>query len=521
MEYLHTLWLSRAKEQPDAIAIEDSTGKYSYAQLSEEALICAQYLQAAGVKRSDRVVIVADTSFASIAILVGCSMSGAVFTVISPEVPLGRRETIIDDLNPAMIVIDLSAAGGSAQQAAEIGPVFKRFGITSKVVQRPQNESPVSSNLLTADPAYIVFTSGSTGRPKGIVMSHRAIVSFWRGLIDHMQLGKEKRYASLSPLQFDFALLDIGLCLASGATLILPNRNLLKKPEQFVNQLAGLGITHFSGVPTIWKLILQSASHSICRLNALERIVFAGEHFPAEHMCAIHDILEGVDFYNIYGQSESIACTFQVLDQTHFRSGKPHMPVGRGHRDMEMILIDDDEGDVINQPDTPGELYLKGPTLFSGYWNQPEQTKYRLIQNPKHSSYIDTVFRSGDICYFDKDGLFYFIGRKDNQIKVNGNRVELEEIESALNQFPDVANSCVLAINNGQGNELHAALVFKNYAEKIDVSGYESSLRAFLAADLPPYMMPKQYHFMNSIPVSENGKNNRKQLASKLGLDTK
>ncbi len=517
MDYLHTLWLSRAKEQPDAIAIEDTTGAYSYAQLSEKASFWFQYLQDKGMRRSDRLVLVADSSFAAIAVLIGCSRSGVVFTVISPEVPQGRRGTIIDDLDPAMVVFDSNKTDLPAQQAVEIDNVFKRFIIENKVAHRKQTESTVPSRPLTVDPAYIVFTSGSTGRPKGIVMSHRAIVSFWCGLIDHLQLGRDKRYASLSPLQFDFALLDIGLCLGFGATLILPNRSLLRKPEQFVNQIAGLGITHFSGVPTIWKLILQSASGSICKLNTLERIVFAGEHFPAEHMCAIHEILQDVDFYNIYGQSESIACTFQVLGPEYFRSKKSHMPVGRGHRDMEMLLIDD-EGNVITQPNVPGELHLKGSTLFSGYWNQPEQTECRLIQNPQHSHYIDTVFRSGDICYFDEDGLFYFIGRKDNQVKVNGNRVELEEIETALNRFPDVANSCVLAINNGQGNDLHAALVFKKHTEK-DTSGYESSLRTFLAADLPSYMMPKHYHFMNTIPVSENGKNSRKQLASTLGLD--
>lgn len=521
MDYLHSVWLSRAKEQPRAIAIEDVTGIYSYTQLTEQSLSWFQYLQNLRTKRGDRLVLVADSSFAAIAVLIACSMSGVIFTVISPEVPQGRRKAIIDDLDPVMVVLDTNTMDLMDQHDSfEIDTVFKRFIIENKVSDRALNEFITTSSLLSVDPAYIVFTSGSTGCPKGIVMSHRAIVSFWGGLIDHLQLSTDKRYASFSPLQFDFALLDIGLCLGSGATLVLPNRGLLRKPERLVNQMADLKITHFSGVPTIWKLILQSASGSIHKLNNLERIVFAGEHFPAEHMRAINDILPEVDFYNIYGQSESIACSFHVLKPKDFRSNKSHMPVGRGHRDMEMILIDED-GNVISKPSVPGELYLKGSTLFSGYWKLPEQTESRLIQNPQTTSYADTVFRSGDICYFDEDGLYYFIGRKDNQIKVNGNRVELEEIETALNRFPGVANSCVLAINNGHGNALHAALVFKTTTEKDskNLSEYESSLRSFLTADFPSYMLPKHYHFMNAIPVTENGKNDRKQLVNALGLE--
>lgn len=514
MKYLHSLWLSQVKEQPSAIAIEDMTGIYSYNQLSETSFLWSHYLKEMGLGHGDRLVLVGDASFASIAILIGCSILGVIFTVISPEVPLARREAIINDLEASQVVVD-TLSMDLIDQSIKTDGVFKRFIVQNNIAPQKELDAPPSRQL-TLDPAYIVFTSGSTGRPKGIVMSHQAIVSFWCGLIDDFQLGRSKRYASLSPLQFDFSLLDIGLCLGSGSTIVFPNRALLRKPEVFVDHIADLQVTHFSGVPTIWKMILQSASRSIYKLSTLERIVFAGEHFPGEHMCAINDVLKKVDFYNIYGQSESIACTFQVLSPEYFRSNRSHMPVGLGHRDMEMFLISE-EGDLITQNNMPGELHLRGQTLFSGYWKLPELSASRLIQNPKHNSYSDIVFRSGDICYFDEEGLYYFIGRKDNQIKVNGNRVELEEIETALNRFPDVTNSCVLAINNGQGNDLHAALVIKK-STKEDLCGYESLLRSFLTANLPSYMLPKHYHFLQIIPISENGKNNRQQLAMTLGL---
>ncbi len=515
MEYLHSVCLSQVHRRPAAIAIQDQTGIYSYSALAERAAAWSRQLQERGLRPGERIVLVADAGFDSIAALLGCSMSGLVFTVISPDVPPARRDLIVADLDPSAVLMDAHALDLASAQSDAENLLFERFQIRCRIAAAAGKRSGARCSL---DPCYIVFTSGSTGRPKGIVMSHRAVVSFWQGLIEHAQLDPAKRYASLSPLQFDFSLLDIGLCLGSGATLLLPNRALLRKPALLVEQLATWEATHFSGVPTIWKLILQSAPTSIRKLVKLERIAFAGEHFPVENMAAIHDMLPQIDFYNIYGQSESIACTFQVLGPQIFRSGQPHLPVGPGHRDMEMMLIDED-GKLVTQAGTPAELYLRGAPLFSGYWNNPEESARRLIQNPLHRSYSDPVFRSGDICYFDEAGLYYFIGRKDNQIKVNGNRVELEEIESALNRFPEVLNSCVLAVEDGAGHALHAALVVKNLRERQSAES-ESSMRSFLAAGLPAYMLPRHYHFLEAIPISENGKNDRKKLSNLLGLSS-
>lgn len=513
MNFLHSLWLSRVQESHSATAIEDVSGIYSYAQLAQSAKAWREQLQSVGLRQGDRLVLVADTSFDAISVLIGCSMAGVVFTVISPEVPAARREAIVDDLDPALILLDTKAPDLVEHgHSLALDMVAIRFAM-ARGVTSGSSAATEATELLTEDPAYIVFTSGSTGKPKGIVMSHRAIVSFWQGLIAHLQLSANKRYASFSPLQFDFALLDIGACLGSGATLVLPNRNLLRKPKELINQLAASGITHFSGVPTIWKLMLKSAPDAICKLNTLERILFAGEHFPAEHMCKIHDALPDVDFYNIYGQSESIACTFQVLTSADFRSDKPHMPVGQGHQDMALLLLDDDGKPVVCAGQM-GELYIRGSTLFSGYWRNPEQTAARLVQNPTHQDFVDTVFRTGDMCYRDEAGVYFFVGRKDNQIKIHGNRVELEEIEAALNRYPGVSNSCVI-VSGPAKDVLHAAVTpcVDHTAHTVDL---EDALRAFLAADLPAYMLPRHYHFMSDIPVSANGKNDRKLLAREL-----
>ncbi len=511
MQFLHQLWLQEDHWEAGQPAIVDSSGSYEPQHLREQTLQCAQWLLGCGALACDRLVIVADASFSSICLLAACSMIGATFTVISPEVPSGRRSAIVEELNPALVLVD--SVSVETPPGSALDPVFTRY--QCRCIGSPQVKR-YSTKPVDTDAAWIVFTSGSTGRPKGIVMSHAAVLSFWDGLIAHMQLPRSSRYASLSPLQFDFSLLDIGLCLGSGATLYLPNRMLLRKPSQLLKVLSQWGITHMSSVPTVWKLLLQLCGTQLDVLTTLRRIVFAGEHFPVEHMRSIHAQLPRVDFYNIYGQSESIACTFEILGPEYFLSDAPHAPVGKGHQAINMMLWDS-AGQRISAPGQVGELIISGLPLFSGYWNLPLETASRLIDDPEHPQFARRLFKTGDSCYFDAQGCFYFVGRRDNQIKVHGNRVELEEIERHLNAYEGISNSCVLPVTDGRETALHAVVVTPR--GRHSEASLESRLRLHLSNVLPGYMLPRKYHIRDAMPVTANGKNDRQILMSLLALD--
>lgn len=513
MKFLHDIMLAKTGTRGACLAIVTRQTFWTYAEFQGAVDLFSTYLQKMGAGLEDRILITADTTPEAIALITACSKVGATFTVISKGTPALRVKTIIDELDPSAI---LSQEVSQENQAYEsFGIPSGRFtledGITFALCPNFRGNG-LRTRRLDIDLAYILFTSGSTGVPKGIAMSHLATVSFLRGLIEEYGLPEGERYATSSPLQFDYALLDIGLCLGSGGTLILPSLALIRKPGLLAEELRSLEVKHFSGVPTLWKLMLRFAPEKVTELKTLRRVVFAGEHFPIEHIAALDALLPGLRLFNIYGQSESIACTFADIPLP-LADGTTHLPVGRGHSDVEMFLIDD-LGGVITHPGLTGELYLRGNILFSGYWSNPRETQARLVQHPTRPELPERVFRSGDTCYFDAEGVFYFVGRKDTQIKINGNRVEIEEIEAALCRNTEVSEACVVPVVDEEQTVLHAFMVMRAVlAVSENESNRVASLRRHAMDVLPGYMRPQQFHFLEVIPLTANGKCDRKQLA--------
>jgi amino acid adenylation domain-containing protein len=503
MRSFHDVILHKAALQPDAAAILQGQRRWSYRELRERVDRLAGELRRAGAGLEDRILILAETTPEAIALVTACSVVGAVFTVISPAQPAARIQSIAAELTPTCIL-----AAPEAELAAMTIPTGRFVGSGLELAGIAFRGDGTRQRRVDTDLAYILFTSGSTGRPKGIAMSHLAVVAFLRGLIDTYEVATGDRYATTSPLQFDYALLDIGLCLGSGGTLVLPNMAYIRRPELMVRELRAMEVNHFSGVPTLWKLMLRHAADEVATLASLRRIVFAGEHFPPDLIEYLYRLLPDVRIFNIYGQSESIACSFTLLPSP-LPPGLKHLPVGRGHPEVEMFLMDERDA-LITTPGVAGELFLRGKILFSGYWSNPEETHRRLIAHPLRPELPERVFRSGDICYADADGTFYFIGRRDNQIKVNGNRVELEDVEMALTRHAEVAEACVVATSDNGQIVLRAFVVGRSQRSTEELAG---SLRDHLSSLLPSYMRPKHIHIIERIPLTANGKSDRRALA--------
>jgi amino acid adenylation domain-containing protein len=353
------------------------------------------------------------------------------------------------------------------------------------------------------DPAYIVFTSGTTGRPKGVVMSHRAVVTFFRGILRYDVITAADRVATTSSLQFDFALFDIGFTLAAGATLVAVDRDRLRWPRRFVNFLRDAGVTHVDGVPSIWRPILQNEPEALTGLDALRGILFTGEEFPLPELRRLQELLPRVRFVNGYGATESMACSAGLLTNPLPDSIRK-LPIGTGHPGAELLLFDPD-GQPIEDTDVVGEIYLRSPALFTGYWDDPEATSRVLVPDPLNPRSGQVVFRTGDIAYRGEDGELYFCGRADSQVQVRGYRVELGEVEGRMREFPGVSAAVALVAPRPDADPaVHAFVV----AAEFDAV----ALRKFCLESLPHYMVPQQIHAVTDIPVTVNGKVDRAAL---------
>ncbi|MEU2618163.1 AMP-binding protein [Streptomyces sp. NPDC007157] len=514
-EFLHDFLLGPGRHTPDAPAVIESaraghTTVTTHAELGSLAHTYAAGLNALGIEIGARVILEADTTALSIAMFLACSRTGLTFVPVSPEIPQQRLKAIIAATRPALHLQTM--AGAREDVPHPVGTA--RFDAKGLTVERaPEQRPPRRRTACVTDPAYMIFTSGTTGRPKGVVMSHRAVVAFYRGMLAHHIATPEDRIASTSPLQFDFSLLNIGLALGSGACVVPVQQHLVRWPRHLLRALRDTGATQVNGVPSIWRQTLRYEPGRLAALNRLRGVLFCGEEFPLPELRQLQQLLPHARIINCYGSTESMACSFADVPNPLPESVE-RLSIGIAHPGAEMLLCDD-AGQVVDEPGVPGEIHLRSPALFSGYWDDPEATRAALVPDPLSPESGQVVLRTGDLAVQGPEGEFHFCGRTDSQVQINGNRVELREVERRLAEFPGVAAVAAMPLGlPGGGRQLAAFVVLTVH----DVSGAggtreASDLREFCAQTLPAYMVPQEIQLLDSLPTTSNGKVDRGALA--------
>lgn len=511
---LYRLLMESAATTPGRPAVieTDESGalhETSYRSLDLLAQEYAAVLDGLALDVGDRVVVEADTSAASVAMLLACSMLGLPFVPVSPHTPDARLLSILASVGPALH----ARADGLARRAgAGTGTGGSaHFGPGGLVVEaRPAATVRRRRNVLATDTAYIVFTSGSTGRPKGVVMSHRAIVTFFRAMLEDGLAGPGDRVASTSPLHFDFALFGIGVALSSGAALVPVRREDLGSPRRMVGVLRDAGVTQVHGVPSLWRPVLRHDPDLLKELEQLRSVVFAGEEFPAPELRRLQEMLPGARLINGYGATESMAASFTEVPDP-LPAGQERLSIGRAHAGAEMTLVDE-RGEVVTRPGQVGEIYLRSPSLFTGYWNDPRATAAVLVPDPVEPRHGQLVLRTGDLGRLGAAGELFFMGRSDFQVQIRGNRVELGEIEGTLTRFPAVTAAAALLVPRAEDQVLTAAVVLDGSEADFDAG----AALAFCARELPAYMVPRSIRVVPELPLTENGKVDRALLTREL-----
>lgn len=519
---------------PHKPAIIDENGSCTYAEFLERsrrtgsALAAARENEAARDSTSQEpeampwasgtsdgpypVIVFMEKSAAMLVAFMGALMAGGFYVPVDPSVPVERAARIARTLScnreamnehdsaqaaPRLLVV----ADASTRDAAARTFPHARILTIEELQRGPIDDEALRSRahaLVDSDPAYVLFTSGSTGTPKGVAVSHRAICGFIDGFVATFGIHERDVLGNQAPFDFDVSVKDIYGALATGATLALLPRRLFSMPAQLVEALHEHRVTVL-----IWAaaaLCLVSSLHGldIADLSHVRLVMFSGEVMPQKHLERWMERLPQATFVNLYGPTEvTCNCLYHVVDRE--RAYPQGLPLGRALPNRRVLVLDEAQRPLIG-PGT-GELYVGGPDIACGYYGDPKRTAAAFIPNPLAAALPETLYRTGDLVRVDEQGEVYFCGRADNQIKHQGHRIELEEIDAAFEAQAGVER-CRCAYD-ARFKRIHA--FYEGTAD-------EPALRRAVARLLPLPMMPARIVRVECMPLTKNGKVDRAAL---------
>ena len=485
---VHGLFHGVATARGDAVALDGRQGRVTYAALDEQSSRVANGLLRAGVTPGDIVGLLLDRSPLALVAILGILKAGAAYLPLDRSLPEERLAFVLNDARTVAII----APSGTQVPQGVAAPVFDVQVLL---------QADVAGALPTVDGdalAYVMYTSGSTGTPKGVEIRHRSIIRLVRG-IDYVALGDAPRILHAAPLGFDAATFEIWGALLNGGTCIVH--------DERVPSGAGLAATiraHDARIAWLTAALFNAViDEDGTQLRGLEQILTGGEALSVAHMRKAQAALPGVRLINGYGPTEctTFATTFTLpaLDDRAWRA----IPIGRPIADT-MLYVVNARGEPV-PPGVVGELYIGGEGVARGYMARDELTAARFVPNPFDGH--TRLYRTGDLARWLPEGIIDFIGRIDGQVKIRGYRIEIGEIEAALQRVAGVRASAVLAREDQPGQKRLVA-----YFVADDASVTARGLRAELAQHLPDYMLPVAYVRLDSLPVTTNGKLDRRAL---------
>ncbi|HEU4556305.1 MAG TPA: non-ribosomal peptide synthase/polyketide synthase [Longimicrobium sp.] len=506
---VHEVFAARAAEAPDALAVEDPRERWTYAELDAATGRIARALTDAGVGVGDVVAITGHRSAALVRALVGTMKSGAAFLVLDPAYPSARLAEYVRIARPAAH-LHLAAAGDLPREALEqLGETIR-----TTVVIHPRSEEPADAMHSVGDPlnvevgpdtlAYLSFTSGTTGTPKAVMGRHSSLTHFTPWLAAEFGLHASDRFSLLSGLAHDPLHRDVFTPLQLGAAVVAPEPEETGTPGYLARWMreAGVSVAHLT--PAMGQLLADASEGE--RIDSLRRAFFVGDVLRRADVQRLVGLAPGLTVINYYGSTETQrAVSYHVVDLESEQ--KEIIPLGRGIPGVQ-LLVRNASGEIAGIGEV-GEIWMRSPHLAAGYLNDPALAAERFVANPWTEQANDRLYRTGDLGRYRPDGEVEPLGRADQQVKVRGFRVELGEVESALASHPAIKETAVIARETEVGDRrLVAYWVPVEGSIEPDVA----PLRAHLKALLPEYMVPSAYVRLERLPLTANGKLDRRAL---------
>lgn len=492
LEYLE----ATVDKNENKIAVIEEDKRCSYKELLEESKkvgsgIC-EYI---GVRKP--VPILMEKGINSLFAFFGTVYAGCFYVLLNPELPVQRLKTILEVLETNTIITD----DLNMELANMISSNSKILNIEDlkKTAINQEKLDEIRSKALDVDPLYANFTSGSTGVPKGVVVGHRSVIDFINVFTNKFDINENDIIGNQAPFDFDVSVKDIYSCIKTGATLLIIPRKLFMAPTKLLDYLTENNTTTLIWAVSALCLITTFHGLEYKTPKTINKVMFSGEIMPLKHMKEWIKYLPNAMYVNLYGPTEiTCNCAYHILDNSI--PYEKQIPTGQAFDNEQIILLDDTDKEIINKNEV-GEICVKGTALALGYYNEPAKTKEKFIQNPLNNKYIDMIYRTGDLGYIGDDDNLYFSGRKDFQIKHQGHRIELEEIQIAMEKIEKIKRACCLY-------QEEKSKIYGFYIGDITKNEIHDELKK----DLPAFMIPNVLVQIEEFPMTKNGKIDRNAL---------
>jgi len=487
------LFCEQVARTPELTALVANTCRLNYRQLDERANHLARSLQGLGVAPDTLVGVAMGRTETLVISMLAILKAGGAYVPLDPNFPKERLSLVIEDSQMQLILTTAKSRSRIPLDSA---------GVTVLDAEDPsiavESAAPVVSAAVPANIAYVIYTSGSTGKPKGVMVENGNVVNFFTGM--DLAVGcKPGVWLAVTSVSFDISVLELLWTLTRGFTVVLHDE---EGPVAIADEINREGVTNLQMTPSLARMLTLDP-RAFAALGSLKQMLLGGEAVPAALIHHLRQVFHG-EIHNMYGPTETTiwSTTGRIEDVGTLVS------IGKPIANTQIYMVDAQMNSV--PVGEVGELLIGGDGVARGYWNRPELTAEKFVTIPALAATRGNegrIYRTGDLARFLPDGNIEFLGRADYQVKLRGHRIEPGEIEALLEKCPGIRQAVIVVREDREGDKrLVAYLVGESTAPDA------AALRTTLAAQLPDYMVPSAFVFIDAMPLTDNGKIDRKSL---------
>lgn len=486
----------------DRVAYEYQEEKITFEEVYNRALKVAtsisSILKCGGVS----IAVVSNKNINIPSVYLGIAYSNCFYIPISSEMPNAKIKSILDLTQTEIIITD----GDNLEKLQQLDYSGKIITIEDCInceIKRDLIDER-RSKIIDKNPLYIIFTSGSTGTPKGVVTSHQAVIDYVQTFIDTFNIKEDEVFGNQAPLDYIAGIRDIYIPMIVGCKSIFISKGLFSTPKLLIDYINEKEVTTICWVSPALSLCCQLGVFSEVKPKYVKKVFFTGSVFDYKHLNEWKENLPDAMFVNHYGPTEITAsCTYYVVDNN--KTYESSVPIGKAFRNRKVFVVN--ENNKLAEKNEVGEICVVGSCLALGYYKNPEKTNECFVQNVLNPNYPEIMYRTGDVGFLNDNDELIFLGRKDNQIKHMGHRVELEEVESVCLAIENVGEVCC-AYNTKKSI---IVLFYSGTATPAEIS-------KLLRIKLPSYMIPRKLINLETLPKLDNGKIDRQTIKKQAEL---